>query len=85
MTSHPAEFFGLGRRGRVVEGWAADCAVVDLDHLELGPVELREDLPAGAERLFRSAHGWRATVVNGVIARREGEGTDARSGQVLRA
>ena len=85
LTSHPAEFFGLGARGRVSVGWAADLAVLDLDSLELGPLEVVADLPAGAERLVRSARGWRATVVNGEVTRRDGESTGAWPGQVLRA
>lgn len=85
LTSHPAEFFGLRDRGRVQAGWAADLAVVDLDALELAPLEVVADLPAGAERLVRSARGWRAAVVNGVVTRRDGAATGASPGQVLRA
>jgi N-acyl-D-aspartate/D-glutamate deacylase len=42
------------------------------------------DLPAGGNRLIQGASGYDATVVSGVITRRNGVDTGARPGKVLR-
>jgi N-acyl-D-amino-acid deacylase len=65
LTQHPARLFGITDRGTLEPGQAADVCVIDLDHLGLGPAEVRRDLPTGASRLFQGASGYRAVFVNG--------------------
>jgi N-acyl-D-aspartate/D-glutamate deacylase len=43
------------------------------------------DLPAGGRRLLQTADGYVATVVNGVVTRRDGVDTGARPGRLVRA
>jgi N-acyl-D-amino-acid deacylase len=84
LTATPAEAWGLPRRGRLREGWYADLNVIDLEQLDLGPAEVRHDLPAGAVNLSQRARGYVATVVNGQVLMRDGEHTGALPGRVLR-
>ena len=43
------------------------------------------DLPAGGRRLLQEAAGYVATIVNGVVTRRDGVDTGARPGRLVRA
>jgi N-acyl-D-aspartate/D-glutamate deacylase len=83
LTGQVAAFLGLGDRGVLVPGRAADVTVFDLEHLALGPLTYRHDLPGGAPRLFQPADGYVATVVNGRVAVADGTHTGAGSGQLL--
>lgn len=85
LTQHPATFFGVPERGRVEPGLIADLNVIDMDRIGLGPLEITTDLPGGAPRLYRSAVGYVATVVNGVVTLRDDTPTDARPGEVVRS
>lgn len=85
LSDHPARFFGVPERGRVEPGLIADLNVIDLDRIGLGPLEITTDLPGAAPRLYRSAVGYRATVVNGVVTLRDDRPTDARPGEIVRA
>lgn len=42
------------------------------------------DLPAGGRRLVQHASGYLATVVSGVVTRRDGVDTGARPGRLVR-
>jgi N-acyl-D-aspartate/D-glutamate deacylase len=84
LTFEPASLWGIRDRGLVQRGWYADLNVIDLDALDLGPVEVRHDLPGGAVNLSQSARGYRATVVNGAVLMRDGVPTGARPGRVVR-
>jgi N-acyl-D-aspartate/D-glutamate deacylase len=42
------------------------------------------DLPAGGRRLVQSATGYAATMVSGVVTRRDGKDTGARPGRLIR-
>jgi N-acyl-D-aspartate/D-glutamate deacylase len=44
-----------------------------------------DDLPAGGRRLLQGAEGYVATIVNGVVTRRNGVDTGARPGRLVRA
>jgi N-acyl-D-amino-acid deacylase len=83
LTGHVAEFLGLGGRGVLAPGMAADVTVFDLDRLTLGPMSYEHDLPGGAPRLFQPGQGYVATVVNGRVALTEDETTGAAAGQLL--
>ncbi len=82
LTSSPADFFGLHRRGRIAVGRPADVNVIDLARLGLGALEARSDLPNGGQRLYQGARGYRATLVNGVATVIDDEPTFAGAGVV---
>jgi N-acyl-D-aspartate/D-glutamate deacylase len=42
------------------------------------------DLPAGGHRLVQGASGYVATIVGGVVTRRDGVDTGARPGRLVR-
>ncbi len=90
LTAEPADLFGLGDRGRLVPGAAADLVVFDLDTLDPGPLRRVRDLPGDEERLVADGpRGIEHTYVNGVAITRHGESLvptmAERPGRLLRA
>lgn len=79
-----AELFGLTDRGVIAIGKKADVNVIDLDALTLHAPRMAYDLPAGGHRLVQGASGYTATIVNGVVTRRDGKDTGARPGRLVR-
>jgi N-acyl-D-aspartate/D-glutamate deacylase len=79
-----AQLFGLSDRGVIEVGKKADVNVIDLDALTLHPARMAYDLPAGGQRLVQGASGYTATVVNGIVTRRDGVDTGARPGRLVR-
>ena len=84
LTGEPAEAVGLNDRGRLAPGYKADLNVIDMAALTLHAPAIAYDLPAGGRRLTQRADGYRATVVSGVVTRREGEPTGALPGRLVR-
>jgi N-acyl-D-amino-acid deacylase len=84
LTSETAELFGLGDRGVLAAGKKADINVIDVEHIGLERPRVEFDLPAGGRRLLQGAHGYRATVVSGVVTRRDGVDTGERPGRLVR-
>ncbi len=84
LTGAQANLLGLNDRGLLQEGLAADLVLFDPDRIGTTGVRFVDDQPAGGRRLITDAEGVIASVVNGVIATRNGESTGARSGQRLR-
>ena len=76
---------GLDDRGTLAVGKKADVNVIDLDHLTLHAPRSIDDLPAGGRRILQDATGYRATIVNGVVTRRDDRDTGARPGRLVRA
>jgi len=70
LTGKQAEFFGLGDRGTLEVGKAADITVFNLDEIERRPEEKLWDVPDGeggrTYRYIRAAAPMRLTLVNGV-------------------
>ena len=66
-TYRNAQLFGFTDRGHLVPGKRADINVIDFEGLQLGALEVRQDLPAGGKRLMQGATGYWATVINGVV------------------
>ena len=83
-THDTAALFGLGDRGVLAEGKKADLNVIDLDRLDLLMPYAISDLPAGGTRLTQDAVGYVATVVSGVVTRRNDADTGARPGRLVR-
>jgi N-acyl-D-aspartate/D-glutamate deacylase len=85
LSGTNAELYGLSDRGIIAPGLRADLNVIDFDHLRIRKPELRFDLPAGASRILQPAEGYAATIVNGVVTRRNDEDTGTRPGRLVRA
>ena len=84
LTSQPADLYGFTDRGRLATGLRADLNVIDLEALHLHAPVAVNDLPAGGTRILQSVDGYRATIVQGAITRRDGVDTGARPGRLLR-
>ena len=85
QTAATAEIVGLTDRGTLEVGKRADVNVIDLDRLTLAAPRPVDDLPAGGRRILQPATGYVATVVNGVVTRRDDTDTGARPGRLVRA
>jgi N-acyl-D-aspartate/D-glutamate deacylase len=85
LTDRQARLYGITDRGRVAEGWHADLVVFDPDRIAPGPISWRNDLPAGAGRLYGEAEGIARVIVNGNEIVRDGELTGATPGTLLRS
>jgi N-acyl-D-aspartate/D-glutamate deacylase len=84
QTSDTAELYGFADRGTIAVGKKADLNVIDFDRLRLLPPRLVHDLPAQGRRLIQAAEGYVATIVSGVVIRRDGVDTGARPGALIR-
>ncbi|MGP0030065.1 MAG: N-acyl-D-amino-acid deacylase family protein [Acidimicrobiales bacterium] len=85
MTGQPADLFGLRRRGRVAEDFAADLFVFDPATVGSEPARLVHDLPGEAPRLVAASNGVVRVLVNGVETVRDGAPTGAVPGALLRS
>ena len=83
VTGKHAAFFGLGDRGVIAEGMAADLTVFALDEIELHDDVRVDDIPGGSWRYTRPPGGYRATIANGVPTHLDGAATDARPGRMV--
>lgn len=75
---------GLTDRGLIAPGYKADVNVIDYDRLHLHPPKVHYDLPVGGRRLLQQVDGYDATIVSGVVTRRDGRATGARPGKLVR-
>jgi N-acyl-D-aspartate/D-glutamate deacylase len=85
ITDAPARLFGLRDRGRLEKGYCADVTVFDPAGIRRGPVQMRADLPGGAQRLTADAEGIHHVYVNGVEIVHDRELTGNTPGTVLRS
>ncbi|ATE66411.1 amidohydrolase [Rhizorhabdus dicambivorans] len=84
LSHDTARAVGLSDRGRIAVGLRGDLNLIDYDRLGLQLPYIRRDLPAGGRRLHQGATGYRATIVNGVPAYRDGAATGALPGRLIR-
>ncbi|MCW5893067.1 MAG: amidohydrolase family protein [bacterium] len=88
LTARPAEVMGIGDRGRLAPGLAADVTVFDPATVACTALRRVHDLPGGTDRLVADALGVRAVVVNGTVVREDGRDAVAPGaalpGRVLR-
>ncbi|MBR0779724.1 amidohydrolase family protein [Bradyrhizobium diazoefficiens] len=75
---------GLTDRGLIAPGYKADVNVIDYDRLHLHPPKVHYDLPVGGRRLLQDVDGYDATIVSGVVTRRQGAATGQRPGKLIR-
>ena len=75
MTAHPAAVLGLRDRGRLQAGFHADVVVFD-------PATIQDH--ATYVKPHQYATGVSHVIVNGVLALRDGEPTEARPGRFVR-
>ena len=85
ITHDNARLYGLSDRGALRVGLRADINVIDFDALEIGAPRMVFDLPRGGGRLLQPSTGYRATIVAGVVTRRDDEDTGARPGRLVRS
>ena len=83
VTGKHAAFFGLGDRGVIAPGKAADLNVFALDEIELHRDVRVDDIPGGSWRYTRPDAGYRATIANGSPTYLDGRQTDARPGRMV--
>lgn len=84
QTKDTAEQYGLFDRGVLKPGMKADVNIIDYDNLSFTHPEMRFDLPAGGRRLWQGAHGYKATILSGVIVARDDQPTGALPGRLIR-
>ncbi len=84
QTARNAALYGMTDRGSLTPGLRADINVIDLDGLTVSPPKAFHDLPAGGTRLIQPVQGYLATMVNGVVTRRNDADTGARPGRLVR-
>ncbi len=84
LTGDQARLLGLTDRGLVRPGLAADLVLFDPDEVRTTGVRFVDDQPAGGRRLVTDATGIEMSVVNGVVATRQGHSTGSRTGRRLR-
>jgi N-acyl-D-aspartate/D-glutamate deacylase len=84
QTHDTAALYGLSDRGTLEVGKRADVNVIDLERLALRPPKLVHDLPASGSRLLQDAVGYVATIVDGVVVRKNDRDTGARPGRLIR-
>jgi N-acyl-D-aspartate/D-glutamate deacylase len=84
LSDVPARLYGLAGRGRLASGYWADIVILDEGSVGPGPLEWKEDLPAGAGRLYSEPEGISRVMVRGVEIVSEGRVTGATPGRILR-
>ena len=80
-----ANLYGLTDRGSLEIGKRADINVIDHDRLNLGPLSVFHDLPAGGSRILQPSIGYVATFVKGIQTRSNDGDTGARPGRLIRS
>jgi N-acyl-D-aspartate/D-glutamate deacylase len=83
MTGEVARDWGLGDRGTIAVGQAADLVLFDADTISRGEEIFVGDFPGGANRYVRHAQGIDKVIVNGAVVLDGGRYTEARAGRIV--
>jgi len=84
LCADTARAVGLTDRGVLAPGMKADINVIDFGRLAVDAPRILADLPAGGKRFMQGARGYVATIVSGVVIRRDGVATGAMPGRLVR-
>lgn len=84
MTGKAATVYGFKDRGMIEVGRRADINIIDFDRLSSDIPRMAFDLPRGGPRMLQSSTGYLATMVNGVVTRRNDKDTGARPGRLAK-
>lgn len=84
QTAETAALYGLRDRGVIAPGMRADINVIDYENLSLEMPHAVCDLPAGGQRILQGSKGYIATMVRGVVTRRNDQDTGERPGSLIR-
>ena len=84
LSRRNALAIGLKDRGLIAPGMKADLNVIQFDKLNVLPPEVAYDLPAQGRRVLQRAEGYAATLINGIITRRNDQPTGATPGRLVR-
>ncbi len=84
QTKQTADFYGIRDRGVLAPGYLADINIIDYENLQLGPVKIVYDLPAGGRRLLQKAEGYKYTIKSGQVIFKDGEPTHVLPGKLIR-
>jgi N-acyl-D-aspartate/D-glutamate deacylase len=85
QTRRNARLYGLSDRGTLEVGMRADINVIAPENISVRRPVSHSDLPAGGSRLLQPISGYLATLLNGVVTRRNDEDTGERPGRLLRS
>ena len=85
LSGRPARLFGLRDRGVIAEGSHADICVFDPARIGPTKVTMRDDLPAGATRIWCQGIGIEEVFVNGIEVVRSDQLTGEIGGTALRS
>jgi N-acyl-D-aspartate/D-glutamate deacylase len=85
LTGDPASLYGMNDRGVIAPGKRADLNVIDFGALTNEMPHMVFDLPKGGARLMQKGTGYLATLVNGVVTRRNDQDTGERPGRLVRS
>jgi N-acyl-D-aspartate/D-glutamate deacylase len=85
LTSVPADFFGIPKRGRIAPGLVADLTLFDPETVNAKDPEYVWDLPGGGKRFVAKAEGVKMTIVAGQVLYKDGEYQGGLPGKVLRS
>jgi N-acyl-D-aspartate/D-glutamate deacylase len=85
LTSVPADFFGIPKRGRIAQGLVADLTLFDPETIDAKDPEYVWDLPGGGKRFVAKSTGIKATIVSGQVLYLDGEYQGGLPGKVLRS
>jgi len=84
LTSDIADYCGMADRGRIKVGLKANLNVVDIEALRLHAPHMKQDLPAGGQRLLQEASGYRAVIVAGEVVLENDRLTGCYPGRLVR-
>jgi N-acyl-D-aspartate/D-glutamate deacylase len=84
LTFQVASVYGIGDRGLLRPGYAADITIFDAATVNAGEPEWATDFPANTRRLIQPSEGLYYTIVIGMVVYEDGRLSGELPGHVLR-